>query len=162
MIELMEEKTAYILEKAGIEKESKIYQVLCEFFKFGIVGITNVGVSYFLNICTLLALKSWNLDRDYVIGNLVAFFLSVLWSFYWNNKYVFKVEEGKKRTLWRALLKTYLAYSFSGILLNNILSFVWIDVFHISKYISPLLNLIVTVPVNFVLNKLWAFREDRE
>lgn len=96
MIELMEEKTAYILEKAGIEKESKIYQVLCEFFKFGIVGITNVGVSYFLNICTLLALKSWNLDRDYVIGNLVAFFLSVLWSFYWNNKYVFKVEEGKK------------------------------------------------------------------
>ena len=58
--------------------------------------------------------------------------MSVLWSFYWNNKYVFTLENGKNRSLFKALLKTYISYGFTGIILNNILSWFWISVLSIS------------------------------
>ena len=46
----------------------------------------------------------------------------------------------------------------TGIILANVLSFVWINILGISKYIAPLINLIVSVPVNFFMNKLWAYK----
>lgn len=133
-------------------------EALVQFVKFGIVGISNTLISYVLNILVLLSLNSFDVGWDYIAGNLVAFFLSVLWSFYWNNKYVFTLEEGKKRSIGKALLKTYVSYSVTGIVLTNILSYVWIDVLDISKYIAPLINLVVSVPMNFIINKFWAFK----
>ena len=70
------------------------------------------------------------------------------------------MQEGQQRSVWKALLKTYLAYGFTGIILNNILSWLWITKFGISKFIAPVINLIVSVPLNFIINKLWAFRAE--
>ncbi len=91
-------------------------------------------------------------------ANLLAFFLSVLWSFCWNNRAVFTLKEGERRNPWKALLKAYASCGLTGIVLNNILSWLWIDVFDISKFIAPLINLTVSVPLNFVILKLWTFR----
>jgi len=33
----------------------------------------------------------------------------------------------------------------------------FIDILHISKYIAPFFGLVITVPLNFILNKKWAF-----
>lgn len=131
---------------------------IIEFVKFGIVGVTNTVISYVLNILTLILLRPFNWRWDYIVGNLVGFMLSVLWSFYWNNKYVFKLEDGQHRSIGKALLKTYISYSFTGILVCNVLSILWVDVFGISKYIAPMLNLIISVPVNFIINKFWSFQ----
>ena len=114
-----------------------------------------------LNVLVLLALKPLNVSWDFIVGNMVAFILSVLWSFYWNNRFVFTVQEGQHRSIWRALLKTYVAYGFTGIILNNILSWLWINVLDISKFIAPLINLIISVPVNFIINKMWAFKTEK-
>ena len=81
-----------------------------------------------------------------------------LWSFYRNNKYVFATGEGHRRSVWRTLLKTYAAYAFTGIVLSNVLSYVWINVLGISKYVAPLINLVVSIPVNYLINKNWAFK----
>lgn len=133
---------------------------LIEFVKFGIVGLSNTAVSYIIYVLVLQIFSLINLRfrYDYFVGNVVSFVLSVLWSFYWNNKYVFKVKDGEKRNIFSALLKTYMTYAFTGLILNNILAYVWIDIFHIHKMIAPLITLIVSVPINFILNKLWAFR----
>ncbi len=137
---------------------------LIEFVKFGIVGLSNTAVSYIIYVLTLqfFVLSGIQFRYDYFVGNVVSFILSVLWSFYWNNKYVFKVKEGEKRNILLALFKTYLTYAFTGLILNNILAYVWIDIFHIHKMIAPLITLIVSVPINFILNKLWAFRTKKE
>ena len=132
-----------------------------QFIRFGIVGVSNTIISYLLNIGTIILLKSVGVAWDYVAGNIVAFFLSVLWSFYWNNRFVFTVSDGEKRNWLKALLKTYVSYSFSCIILNNILCWLWITKFGISKMIAPLLNLIISVPINFIINKLWAFKTER-
>lgn len=131
---------------------------IVQFVKFGIVGLTNTLISYLLNVGTLKLLEEYNLAWDYVVGNLVAFILSVLWSFYWNNKYVFSKKSGEKRNIGHTLLKTYISYGFTGIILTNILSYIWIDCLGISKYIAPIINLIVSVPINFIINKKWAFK----
>lgn len=133
-----------------------------QFLKFGLVGITNSAVSYGINVLTLLALKNMNLKFDYVIANFMAFGLSVLWSYNLNSRLVFKLSEGESRETGKTLLKTYASYAFSGIVLNNLLGTLWIQVLGIPKFISPLLNLIITVPTNFILNKFWAYKNSSE
>lgn len=140
--------------------EEKMFRAFMQFVKFGIVGASNTIISYVLNVIVLVLLQPLGVSWDFIAGNVVAFVLSVLWSFYWNNKFVFTMQEGEKRSVWKALLKTYIAYGFTGIIVNNILSWLWINVLGISKYIAPLINLIISVPVNFVINKLWAFRTE--
>lgn len=133
---------------------------LTQFVKFCFVGVTNTAVSYAVNVLVLALLSPAQLKWDYVAGNVMTFLLSVLWSFYWNNKYVFTLKDGQKRSIFPALMKTYAAYALTGIVLNNLLSYVWIEQLHISKYVAPLLNLCFSIPLNFLINKKWAFRAE--
>lgn len=129
-----------------------------QFVKFGVIGLSNTLLSYILNVIVLLILATFSVSWDFFAGNIVGFVLSVLWSFYWNNRFVFTVKEGEHRSVWKALLKTYLSYGFTGIILNNVLSWVWITQLGISKFIAPVINLLFSVPINFIMNKLWAFK----
>lgn len=133
---------------------------LVQFIKFGIVGVSNTLVSYLLNLLCLFLLDKYDVVYDYVIANTVAFILSVLWSFFWNERFVFteKQDSYQSNRLVR-LLKMYLSYGFTGIILNNVLSFLWISVLGISKVIAPLINSAVGVPINYVINKKWTFEE---
>lgn len=140
----------------GISDESAAS--LLQFVKFGIVGVSNTLISYALNVLVLFLMRPLEVGWDFIAGNVVAFLLSVLWSFYWNNRFVFTVSAGEKRSIPKALLKTYISYGFTGIILNNVLSWFWIQGMGISKFIAPLINLVISVPINFVINKFWAFR----
>ncbi|MCM1192071.1 MAG: GtrA family protein [Butyrivibrio sp.] len=130
-----------------------------QFVKFGLVGASNTLVFYLLYAGILFLLRGLAWKQDYILANVTAFTISIFWSFYWNNKYVFKKTENGRRNIWKALGKCFLSYGFTGYILENVLSFIWIEGMGISKYISPLLNMIFTVPANFFLNKLWAFRD---
>jgi len=156
--EFIQKVIASILKIFHKEDKTELAASLVQFVKFGLIGVTNTLISYAINVLVLKLLQPYHLSWDYVAGNVVAFVLSVLWSFYWNNKYVFVEDEGQERNKWLALLKTYIAYGFTGIILTNILSYVWIDILGISKYIAPLINLIISIPLNFLINKLWAFK----
>ncbi len=133
-------------------------EALVQFIKFGFVGLSNTLISYGIYLIVLLIFKPFSFKWDYIAGNLISFFISVAWSFYWNNKYVFTVEEGRKRNLFLSLVKTYLSYAFTGILLTNVLSVLWVDIVGIPKEIAPIINLTISVPLNFLINKFWAFR----
>jgi len=123
-----------------------------QFVKFGIVGLSNTAISY-----VTYALLVY-LGAHYLLANGLAFVISVLNSFYWNNKYVFKKGTGEKRNPWWTLAKTFVAYAFTGLFLNSLLLALFIDKMHLSPYLGPLLCLIISVPVNYVMNKFWAFR----
>lgn len=146
----------------GKEYTDTFHESLMQFVKFGIVGVSNTVISYLLYTFTLIGLRAAKLfaGYDYLIATVVAFVLSVLWSFYWNNKMVFVMEEGQSRNLWKALIKTYISYSFTGLFLNSVLMVLWVQIFHISEFIAPIINLLVSVPVNFIINKFWAFKSE--
>ncbi len=138
-------------------------ETIIQFVKFGIVGFSNTVISYVLYSGSLIVMRRLNIfqKNDYLWAQVLAFVLSVLWSFYWNNKMVFSAKEGEKRSWWRALIKTYISYSFTGLFLNSILLVLWVQIFHISEFIAPLINLLVSVPVNFLINKFWAFKSEK-
>lgn len=138
-------------------------EAFLQFVKFGLVGVSNTVVHYGIYVTSLLCMQSAGLfmKLDYIIATAIAFFISVLWSFFWNNKFVFTIEEGEHRPLFRALVKTYISYSFTGLFLNSVLMLLWVRVFHISEYFAPILNLLISVPINFLINKFWAFKKER-
>ena len=134
-------------------KEKKIYSTLIQFIKFGIVGISNTLISY----CTYAVLV-W-LGVNFLLSNLIGFVVSVLNSFYWNSRYVFDLNNADTKKKLKALIKTFISYAGTGLVLSSAMLILWIDIVQLSKYIAPIINLIITVPVNFVVNKVWAFKK---
>ena len=118
-----------------------------QFFKFGVIGMSNAAV-YFL-VCYFLL---W-MDVNYLLSSLVAWTGSVLHAFYWNRRYVFSFHG----VWWKMLLKTYVVYSVSFVV-GLLLIFLLVEVVGISKMWAPWMTLVITVPINFVLNKFWAFK----
>ena len=157
----MEKFIKNIFQKLKINISDKKIKTISQFIKFGIVGATNTLLSYLLYLGVLLIMKPFNIVWDLYAASIISFVLSVLWSFYWNNRFVFKSEKGQRNIL-KSLLKTYISYGFTGFILSNILLFVWTSLLGIPKEIAPLLSLIITVPVNFILNKFWAFKNDKK
>ena len=144
----------------GKELTDEIFEGFMQFVKFGIVGLTNTALSYAITVGSLLLYQKAGMDPsyDYLLAQFTGFVISVAWSFFWNNLLVFKKEEGEERIWWKALIKTYISYSFTGVFLASVLSWLWVSVFGISKLIAPLINLLITVPLNFIINKFWAFK----
>lgn len=129
---------------------------LVQFVKFGIVGLSNTLIHYVTYLICIY------LGCHYLVASVIGFAISVTNAFYWNNKYVFKKGEKEERSLWKAYIKTVASYSCTSLFLENILLVVWVDVFHIDQRIAPLITLIITIPLNFLLNKYWAFGKKQE
>lgn len=150
---------------------------MVQFIKFGLVGVSNTLISEGLYVIIVF------MGGHYLFASLTGFVLSTLNAYYWNSKYVFKEDETQgKRVWWKALLKTYAAYS-GGYLLNVVLLILWIDIVKIARFLEGMaslcvslgidrldaqtlgeivaagINLIITVPINYVINKYWAFRQ---
>ena len=136
------------------------WNAFLQFVKFGIIGISNTIVSYVIYVVFLLLFQKWEIlsGIDYLVAQFIAFLLSVLWSFYWNRKYVFKAVNEQIPWL-RSLIKTYLSYAFTGLFLNSVLSILWVQYLGIPKLAAPVANLLLSVPINFLLNKFWAFKK---
>ncbi|MGN0425501.1 MAG: GtrA family protein [Acetatifactor sp.] len=124
---------------------------IIQFIKFGIVGVSNTVVSY---IVYWIGVK---LGLFYLLASVLGFVVSVLNSFYWNNKYVFK-SGTEKRSIWKTLMKTFAAYAGTGLILSNALLVIWIEWFEISELVAPIINIPVTTVINFLVNKFWAYR----
>ena len=150
-----------ILQSLHIQIPEAGMQGIEQFIKFACVGLSNTALSYFLYAGSLLLMRQTSIPVKFgiYIAHTVQFVISVAWSFFWNNRFVFKLEEGQHRTWWKALLKTYAAYAFTGLLVNALLLGLWVNVLGISEFIAPFINLIFNVPLNFVINKFWAFRD---
>lgn len=130
-------------------KQENFKTVLIQFTKFGIIGISNTLIStavYYLFI--------WINTDLYFIGNVMGWIVSVFNSFYWNNRFVFKNSEFSR---WKKLFRTYLAYGGSFVI-GSFLLVLQVRVLGISEWLAPWINMIVTIPLNFLLNKFWAFK----
>lgn len=148
-----------------------------QFLKFGLVGLSNTLISetvYVVIVC---------LKGHYLLASTTGFILSVFNAYYWNSRYVFKEDDAReKRVWWKVLLKTFLSYLW-GFIANLLLLAFWIDILQIGNHMEPLaellrswnirfpdtqtlgsllaegINLILVLPMNFFLNKFWAFRQ---
>lgn len=151
-----------------------------QFVKFSLVGVLNTLISEGVYVIIVF------LGGHYLVASIIGFSLSVVNAYYWNSRYVFKEDkEESHRVWWKAFWKTYVAYS-GGQLLNMGLLILWVDIVKISRWLGWLadwfimlgiqqldaetigeivaagINLVVTVPINYLLNKYWAFGKKKE
>ncbi len=154
----MKESLRALLEKL----EQGRLAPLVQFVKFGLVGVSNTAISYgieMLGYYVVFAKVSWPERVRIAVVTAIAFTVSVLNSYYWNNRYVFRDAERKTfRDHLKALLKMAACYALTGLIQAPILK-VWIHERGVAYWLASLLTLVVTVPLNFLLNKLWAFRK---
>ncbi len=132
------------------------WEAFLQFIKFGIVGVSNTLIHYFTYLICIFA------GCHYLIASVIGFLVSVVNAFYWNNKYVFVKEENATRSLWQAFLKTFLSYAGTGLILENVLLVIWVRFLHVPEAIAPLVTLLITIPINFILNKFWAFKDRKK
>lgn len=124
-----------------------------QFIKFGIVGAINTILTYAISNIGYYILK-----LDAQIANFIAFVITVFIAFILNGKFVFEAKDNKKNSFVKRLLKVYASYSITGLFLTAILLYLEETILGIPHYIATLANLVVTIPLNFLLNKLWAFK----
>ena len=124
------------------------WSFIWQFLKFGIVGVSNT----LIGLAIYYALVFFGVH--YLIANTIAFVLSVLNAYYWNKKFVFRTKEHGKN---RQLVRIYLAYGFTFLLGSGLL-FLQVNIIDVSEWLAPLVNLCVTIPLNFLLNRFWVFK----
>ena len=136
------------------DKKDKNDEIILQFIKFGLVGVSNTLVAW---ICYYLFL--WFDEDLYIVGSVVGGVVSIANAFYWNDQFVFKSNNNDWRSKLKRLGKTYISYggtSLFGLFL------LWVEVrfLGVSKLLAPPLNLIITIPLNFMLNRNWTFGKE--
>lgn len=138
-----------------VEKNEK-WGWIVQFAKFSFVGVINTLIDLAVYYFCLNAL-----GMHYQLSTFFGFIISVTNAFVLNGLFVFS--NGEKKTAGE-LLKTYLktVSGYAGTyLLSVFLMWLWVDVLLIDERIAPLLRLVITVPLNYIINKFWTFREKK-
>lgn len=141
-----------LFQKLGVTGGASLLRLFWQFFKFGLVGLSNTAVSMAVYYLFLWLNPDW-----YMLGSILGTVLSIANAFVWNDLFVFTGNARDAKSILKRLGKTYVSYGGTSLLSNGLL---WLEVafFHVSKAIAPVVNLLVTIPLNFIINKLWTFR----
>ena len=130
-------------------------QIGIQFVKFGLVGVSNTAVSLITYYIVVF------LGGHYLFANALGFVTGTLNAYWWNSHFVFKKEARQSGTGIKALMKSFLSYG-ATFLLSSALLYVQVQVLEISEMIAPVINVMITTPLNFVLNKLWIFAKRKD
>lgn len=126
----------------------KLFYKYERFIKFAIVGFGNL----FVSLVTYYLLVFFSIN--YQIANIGGFVTGSLNGYIWNKLWVFK--ENKQNMT--SLIKFYLTYLATWIL-SAMLLYIWIELMSISDKIAPVINVFITTPINYLLNKYWVFNK---
>ena len=91
---------------------------------------------------------------NYLISNIMAWFLSVLFAYITNRIWVF---ESKNNNIIKEILLFYGGRIFSGVV-DTGLMFLFIDVLLINDFISKIIIQIIVVILNYILSKFFVFK----
>lgn len=136
------------------------WAALMQFIKFGLVGAMNTVVDYVTYLVTLMLFTHihWFGEKAYLVSTLLGFIVSFFNMFFWNNKYVFKKGENEQRSALASLIKLFISYSITGIIIRPVCMYILVDLLGCPKTIAPIPIMLITIPTNFFLSKLWAFK----
>ncbi|MBX9033620.1 GtrA family protein [Gordonibacter massiliensis (ex Traore et al. 2017)] len=125
---------------------------MAQFIKFGLVGVSNTLVFLAIYYLVLFLQEDW-----YLFGNALGWAVSVLNAFFWGDRVVFKNSKRGRVEQLKKLGKSYITYG-ATFLLSTVLLYFEIGWWDISSVVAPLINLLVTIPLNFFINKYWTFK----
>ncbi|MBR3269273.1 MAG: GtrA family protein [Oscillospiraceae bacterium] len=142
-----------VFRKLKAESPEERKALIRQFIKFGLVGLSNTLVAWAVYYLVL-----WLNPDLYMVGSIAGTVISIANAFFWNDRFVFKGAEKDRKSKLKRLGKTYVSYGGTSILATVLL---WAEVrfLGVGKVFAPVLNLLITIPLNFLINKFWTFHK---
>lgn len=119
-----------------------------QLFKFGVVGVTGYGVNL-----VVFAMLTEALDVHHIVAAVGAFCVAVTNNFVWNREWTFKARDGHPGFQ----AARFFAVSLVGLGFNLVVLELLVSVVGLAELPSQAIAVAVSMPVNFVGNKLWTF-----
>jgi putative flippase GtrA len=122
---------------------------LFRFIRFGIVGVMN----------TLITIISfWILNKIgmvYITANIISYLIGVVNSYFFNSRWVFKVDSKKSSRGVRFLIINLIVLA-----INTGLLILFVDKVGLNKYIAQIFVIVICMVLNYFLNRKWTFSEE--
>ena len=110
-----------------------------QFIRFCVIGLSNTILGYIIYILSMVMLSSFHYRFDYLVSNIVSFIISVYWSFYFNQKFVFQIKRIRFYDTFLSLLRCYASYIITSLILYNIIAILLVEIFFLNKYLVPII-----------------------
>ncbi len=151
-----EQKATGIKAVIATFRERGLWEAMIQFIKFGLIGGLNTVIGWCITNGSF-----YLLHMDKQAGNIISNIITIFISFMLNSRFVFDHSNEDKKTVAKTLIKVYASYAFTGLVVGGALLWLQSDILGIPVYIATILNLIVTIPLNFLLNKFWVYRKKK-
>lgn len=122
-------------------------QLIAQFAKFGVVGVIAFVIDY-----GLMVLLTELFNVNYLISATISFTVSVIFNYAASMRYVFTHKEGLSR---RREFIIFVVLSVIGLLINDALMWVGVDLFGISYLLVKIFATAVVMVWNFVTRKIF-------
>ncbi len=127
---------------------------VCEqFIKFALVGCSNAVVTLIIYNIIVFFFG----EGCYIVGQTLGYIAGIINSYFWNSRLVFENTDQPKT---KSFFKMFICYLVTYFLQIGLL-YAFVNFFKLSAFISPILAILITTPINFIINKLWAFNEHK-
>lgn len=125
----------------------KIKAEILTYIIFGLLT-TVVNIAIFLFFTDVLKI-------NYIISNIIAWFLSVLFAYITNRIWVF---ESINDNIIKELSLFYVGRVFSGVV-DTLLLYILISIFSVGVFTSKIIVQVLVVILNYVISKVIVFKE---
>ena len=123
--------------------ESKVVELI-NIIKFSIVGVSNT----LLNFVIFILLN--NIGINYILASIIAYSISIINSYFWNSRLVFKYDNKNKKSI---LIK-FIILNLIGLSINAVLMATLVGVLAIKKIVAMFIVSLLVMCINYILNKI--------
>lgn len=121
-------------------------KLIKQIIRFGIVGLVATIIDFLLLFCLTDFLNIY-----YLVSSIISFIISLLVNYILSIKWVFDVK--KKQTYREVLL--FIILSTIGLLINQLILYIFTDIFNIYYIFSKLVATLIVMIYNFVTRKIF-------
>lgn len=139
-----------------MNKIRELLEKYWELISYAFWGVMTTLVNYVVYfICTKA------IGIDYLIANLIAWFVAVVFAFWVNKVYVFRSYQKDAKTMVREFGTFVSARILSGILETGMLA-LFVEAMHFNDSVIKIIASVLVVIINYVLSKLIIFKKQEE
>jgi len=139
--------------KNNIKELFKKYK---EIINYLIIGVSTTTINY---ISFVLLTKLYNIDIH--TSNIIAWVISVIFAYFTNKLFVFQSKSFKTEVIVKEMLSFAAARVFS-LLLEEAMLYIFVNILNMNELIIKLIANIVVIIVNYILSKLFIFKNIKE
>lgn len=144
-------------------RKFKIFKPLISIYdkyKEGILYLFFGALTTFVNIISYTIIAKL-MHIDYLVSNVIAWILSVLFAYVTNKKYVFESKTTTKKELLKEMSSFFVARILS-LLLDMVVMYIGISLLHINDIVIKVLSNVLVIIANYFMSKLFIFNKEKK